>query len=628
MLQVLLLLVGTTALACSNATPVEPSAVTGGQNPVSPTCVFTIADDQRQRDVDAAGTAFTVSVAASRPDCAWTVVSSATFVTSNRESAQGSAAVDVLVAPNGGDARSGQIQVAGHAVVVTQRAAAPVTACGATVGQTRLAFSEAGGTADIAVTGAAKLCSWTASTDASFLRITSTVPREGDGTVTIGAQPNDGPERTGVLSIAGTLVTVTQAASSICVRNVTVTPSQLAAVGGGASVDVIADDGCSWEVTSGEGFVTVASPGTGRGNGSAGLSVAANTSGGDRAATLSVGGRRVTVTQVAASSPLPPPPTTPPPAPPTPTPPTPAPPPALPAPGSGAESMFSFTSDPGDYVGRGSSLRYTSSTARIEAYAEEHGRSVFASIMTGVGQSSWNVRIAAPGGQRLSPGEYTGAARSGFFSGATPGLDVSGDGRGCNTTTGRFAVHSASVAPNGTLLKIHVTFEQHCEGAGPALRGEFVFIRPPSALPPPTSSPSSSFVSYVSDSGDYIGGGQSATWTSATSTIAATTLAWGLELTVTPMGSPFPRWNIGMAVDGQVPGVGLFESAARYPFPSTGPSFSFYGDGRGCNELLATFQVHQLVRDAGGVALLQVTFEQHCEKQTPALRGEIVYIRP
>ena len=65
---------------------------------------------------------------------------------------------------------------------------------------------------------------------------------------------------------------------------------------------------------------------------------------------------------------------------------------------------------------------------------------------------------------------YEGAERWPFESTGHPGLDVSGDGRGCNTVTGRFQVESL-VTNNGALTSFTATFEHHCEGGTPALRG-------------------------------------------------------------------------------------------------------------------------------------------------------------
>ena len=48
--------------------------------------------------------------------------------------------------------------------------------------------------------------------------------------------------------------------------------------------------------------------------------------------------------------------------------------------------------------------------------------------------------------------------------------------------------------------------------------------------------------------------------------------------------------------------------------------------GRGCNELTATFTIHELTFDANGVLrTFRADFEQHCEGGTPALRGTWVF---
>jgi hypothetical protein len=48
--------------------------------------------------------------------------------------------------------------------------------------------------------------------------------------------------------------------------------------------------------------------------------------------------------------------------------------------------------------------------------------------------------------------------------------------------TGRFDVLEATFGPNGYIERFHATFEQHCEGATAALRGEVRVVNPP---PPP-----------------------------------------------------------------------------------------------------------------------------------------------
>src|SRR5205814_471376 len=49
---------------------------------------------------------------------------------------------------------------------------------------------------------------------------------------------------------------------------------------------------------------------------------------------------------------------------------------------------------------------------------------------------------------------------------------VVGDGRGCNTLAGSFQVLQVTYGAGNTIAAFDATFEQHCEGAVPALRGE------------------------------------------------------------------------------------------------------------------------------------------------------------
>ena len=83
--------------------------------------------------------------------------------------------------------------------------------------------------------------------------------------------------------------------------------------------------------------------------------------------------------------------------------------------------------------------------------------------------------FSAPYNAPLLPGAYETAARSPFQLPSQPGLSIYGDGRGCNTLTGRFDVLEADYAPGGEVVKFAANFEQHCEGGTPALYGEVRF---------------------------------------------------------------------------------------------------------------------------------------------------------
>jgi hypothetical protein len=71
----------------------------------------------------------------------------------------------------------------------------------------------------------------------------------------------------------------------------------------------------------------------------------------------------------------------------------------------------------------------------------------------------------------LQPGYYANLERYPFHNPANGGLDWIGEGRGCNTLTGWFAVDSVTYN-SGTLSAIDLRFEQHCEGGPAALHGQ------------------------------------------------------------------------------------------------------------------------------------------------------------
>ena len=85
------------------------------------------------------------------------------------------------------------------------------------------------------------------------------------------------------------------------------------------------------------------------------------------------------------------------------------------------------------------------------------------------------LNFAAPNHAPLAVGVYTGATRFPFNAANEPGLDVYGDGRGCNELTGRFEVFEIVYGAGNQIQSFRATFEQHCEGGTPALRGEVRF---------------------------------------------------------------------------------------------------------------------------------------------------------
>jgi hypothetical protein len=90
--------------------------------------------------------------------------------------------------------------------------------------------------------------------------------------------------------------------------------------------------------------------------------------------------------------------------------------------------------------------------------------------------SNWSLSFDSSAlGKPLAVGDYQGAQRYPFEDPNHPGLDVSGDGRGCNTLAGNFQVIDVDTPISDAGIQVvrgfTAVFEQHCEGATPALHG-------------------------------------------------------------------------------------------------------------------------------------------------------------
>jgi hypothetical protein len=138
-------------------------------------------------------------------------------------------------------------------------------------------------------------------------------------------------------------------------------------------------------------------------------------------------------------------------------------------------------------------------------------------------------------------------------------------------------------------------------------------------------------VKFGGDPGDYITGGQEYAYDT------------GLGDNVTVSGSP-GNSTVSVGIDGvngdwwtldfdapnaQPLTAGTTYNATRYPFNGAGAGFDLSGNGRGCNELIATFTVTEAeFGDNGYVASFHASFEQHCEGGTAAARGEVHITNP
>lgn len=296
------------------------------------------------------------------------------------------------------------------------------------------------------------------------------------------------------------------------------------------------------------------------------------------------------------------------------------------------QTRVTLQSDAGDWVGGGRSYAYDLANAVLSFTPS--GATLRVNVS---GDENWMGEFRLPNSvSQFQPGTYTGLTRAAFSDPAVGGVDWSGEGRGCNTITGSITVNSATYNA-GVLGALDLSFEQHCEGGGPALRGQVVWIASDATTPPgpvlpapaglwaPAAGATPATGSYVylkSDAGDFVGAGQTRTYTRADALLNVTVS--GTRVSVNVGGDQ--NWSgdfIGMNTLSQLQ-PGYYGNLERYPFhnPAKG-GLSWWGDGRGCNTLTGWFVVDGVTWNGSSLATLDLRFEQHCEGGAPALRGKI-----
>ena len=180
-------------------------------------------------------------------------------------------------------------------------------------------------------------------------------------------------------------------------------------------------------------------------------------------------------------------------------------------------SFVVWTSEPGDYVGQGEFRHLHAGNAFFDFELEPDG-----AVGLDIEESTyWHLDFEAAGGGAPAVGVYEGATRYPFNGPTEPGLDVGGDGRGCNNLTGRFEVFEAEYGPGGEVLRFSADFEQHCEGAAPALRRAACAGTPPSGPATRTSTATGSSRSSTTARACRIRPSGTATATGAATTAAS-----------------------------------------------------------------------------------------------------------
>ena len=173
------------------------------------------------------------------------------------------------------------------------------TACTAALDAAAFTASPGAGSTTVSV-AVAPGCSWTASSTADWLTVTSGSSGTGNGTVGVSiAASNTSGSRTAVLTVAGQPFTVTQAGAP-CAYSLGSPGISAGADAASGAVLVSAPLGCSWTASSSTPWLTVSSA-SGTGVQVVGYQVAANPTLSPRQGVLVLAGQTFTVVQQGAS---------------------------------------------------------------------------------------------------------------------------------------------------------------------------------------------------------------------------------------------------------------------------------------------------------------------------------------
>lgn len=284
-----------------------------------------------------------------------------------------------------------------------------------------------------------------------------------------------------------------------------------------------------------------------------------------------------------------------------------------------SQPLVALRSEAGDWVGAGRNYSYDLTNAVVSISTAGSRLTIRVS-----GREEWTAEFQLPGNlNALQAGAYEGLTRYPFQANGAGALSWTGQGRGCNTVTGRVVINSVSYQA-GALRSIDMDFEQRCEGVSAALRGEIRIGADAMAqiTVPQNPLPDHPVVALTSDVGDYIGGGRLYAYDGSNAVIGV--VADGLLLTVSVNGDE--RWDAQFLMPGGATQLspGSYSGLSRYPFQARGAgAMSWMGEGRGCNQLAGSAEIRSVRYVAGALRAIDMSFVQRCEGGGPALRGDI-----
>ena len=229
--------------------------------------------------------------------CPWTVLNTNSWLSiTTATNGSGNALIGYTVAENlDAMERVGRVFIAGETLTLTQRAAV----CTFTLSANNRTHGFGAATNSVDLTTLVG-CAWTADNTNNWIAITS--PTSGVGNATVAYTVEANPLtfwRTGVLSIAGELLTLAQRPAP-CAFILTPTNGAHSHLAATALVNVATSGNCPWDATTTNAWLSITASATGLGNGAVTYTVEANPSPLPRTGALTIGDEIFPITQAGA----------------------------------------------------------------------------------------------------------------------------------------------------------------------------------------------------------------------------------------------------------------------------------------------------------------------------------------
>jgi hypothetical protein len=245
--------------------------------------------------ISGAGGPGTAALTTTASGCLWTAASDVSWLIINPSSTSGtgSGSIGFTVQPNNGLPRIGKITVNGQTFTVNQE-----SGCGFSLPQPPSAQIPKAGVTDstFTLTATNSGCAWTAVADQSWILVS---PGSGNGTTPISysVQPNNGPARSGKITVGGQIFTINQ--ESGCTYTLSPAETTFPFAGGPGSFTVTPNNqACTWTATRSQShsWITINGTDSGTGTGTVNFTVAENVTP-ERVGNISVNGQLFKITQ-------------------------------------------------------------------------------------------------------------------------------------------------------------------------------------------------------------------------------------------------------------------------------------------------------------------------------------------